>query len=39
MWMKTGEMDDNVVYEEPAVPEETSEDKDKDDCDFEIFDL
>ena len=34
------EMDDNVVYEEPAVPEETSEDKNKDDDDdFEIFDL
>ena len=29
-----------VVYEEPAVPEETSEDKNKDDDDdFEIFDL
>ena len=28
------------VYEEPAVPEETSEDKNKDDDDdFEIFDL
>ena len=37
---ENGEMDDNVVYEEPAVPEETSEDKDKDDDDdFEIFDL
>ena len=35
---ENGEMDDNVVYEEPAEPEETSEDKDKDD-DFEIFDL
>ena len=37
---ENGEMDDNVVYEEPAVPEETSEDKNKDDDDdFEIFDL
>lgn len=37
---ENGEMDDNVVGEEPAVPEETLEDKDKDDDDdFEIFDL
>lgn len=39
---ETGENEDNVVYEEPAVPEETSEDEDKkddDDDDFEVFDL
>lgn len=41
---ETGENEDNVVYEEPAVPEDTSEDEDKkdkkdDDDDFEIFDL
>ena len=38
---ETGETEDNVVYEEPAVPEDTSEDEDKKDADddFEIFDL
>ncbi len=40
---ETGENEDNVVYEEPAVPEEASENEDEDheddDDDFEIFDL